>query len=70
MPLLPVDRIARNRLAAELNAMGLDPTGSRAELVTRLSASGIQHIHSDIPPPKKKLKCIIIQIFCLEMQLI
>lgn len=56
MPLLPVDRIARNRLAAELNAMGLDPTGSRSELLTRLKSAGVYNIHADVPPIKKTMQ--------------
>lgn len=56
MPLTPINRIHKNRLAQELNAMGLDPSGSRSELLTRLYTAGIYDIHPEIPPPKKKMQ--------------
>jgi hypothetical protein len=56
MPLLPVENIPKHRLVQELNAMGLDPSGSRSELITRLHMSGLYNIHSNIPPKKTELK--------------
>jgi len=45
-----VENVNANRLRAELLALGMDSSGSRSELVTRLRQTGIFKINLDISP--------------------
>lgn len=45
-----VENVNANRLRAELLALGMDSSGSRSELVTRLRQTGIFKINLDIAP--------------------
>tara|TARA_B100001094_G_scaffold322812_1_gene372702 strand:- start:3379 stop:3837 length:459 start_codon:yes stop_codon:yes gene_type:complete len=52
MTLIKTHKIQRHRLALECDAIGLDNTGSRAELVNRLGQAGIYEIHADKTPTR------------------
>lgn len=49
----PTSEIAKSRLVQELNALGMDPVGPRAELISRLVQAGVYSINADLPPPAK-----------------
>ena len=54
MTLMKISQTQRHRLALELDALGLDNTGSRSELQNRLAQAGIYEIHSDKQPVRIK----------------
>ena len=48
-------QINANRLRKELDALGMDSTGPRSELISRLHQAGVYELHTDVEPPAKKL---------------
>ena len=53
MPYTKTGEVNRHRLVQELEALGMESTGCRADLVNRLMQSGVYQINTDHPPPVK-----------------
>lgn len=53
MPFERTQHVPKARLVQELEALGMDPRGARADLVSRLQQCGVYQINTSLPPPVK-----------------
>ena len=55
MPITPTENVGAARLKQELDALGTDPRGPRADLVSRLMQAGVYEINTSVPPKQPKI---------------
>jgi hypothetical protein len=53
MTYIPTRSVPRERLIKDLEALGMDITGSRSDLVSRLVQAGVYQIDTSLPPAPK-----------------
>ena len=58
MPCTQTAHVPKPRLAQELQALGMDSLGSRAELMNRLEQAGVYEINTELPPRQPKVDTV------------